>query len=198
MPSDIDVYQPPVVPPRPGEPGDPPAAEEPAPAPEGDVPGPVPIAAELAPSSVGDEPGEPLAPPEAQEPIPDVISASSDDLTASLTQARPDPLLGAFVTEESPGAAAPAPIGEFPADEIQGHGPHPGSRADAMLALGSLNFGGDVATTGPGLSGTSSDALAGIAFDTSQHAPAAAERAPAEKDEDEDEDDEDEAPTKLS
>ena len=106
--------------------------------------------------------GEPAAP--SVDPIPHpaaegISSTSGDDLTVSLTHARPDPLLVEFVTEGSPQDGSPAPADHPPEIEAGGQGPHRGSRADAMNALAGLALGKDIPAIGPGLSLSSSEAL---------------------------------------
>ncbi len=75
-------------------------------------------------------------PPPPQNPPP--LSTSSDELTASLIQARPDPLLGEFKAEASPEAIqAESETPPPPADEPDA------TRADAMNALASLHVNAD-------------------------------------------------------
>jgi len=140
----------------------------------------------------------PSAPPTLPaSPAPPFVasSTSGDDLTVSLTHARPDPLLGAFVTEGSPDELIPAPAPSGPEPESAGQGPHGGSRADALNELAGIDLGGDGPALGPVESASSFDGLGGLDLSAPPPAKAAADRAPVEKQEDDEDDDEGDDPT---
>ena len=190
MPSDIDIYQPNVEPPR---------ADEPAHAEAGQgrdtEPGPEPASEPRrwwtsSPRSADDHPPEsPPTPPAAEPPPPFINSSTSgDDLTVSLTQARPDPLLDKFVTEDSPDALTPPPAAPPPEAETKEPALHGGSRADALNELAALDMGGAAPSVGPGASASFDDALGGIDLNVPREDRAPVKKVSEEEEEDEEDD----------
>lgn len=203
MPSDIDIYPQPNVEPHRADPeAESPPVTEPLP-PQGDM---EPPAVDLLIESQTDDPPVAAAPSVDSAPAPFESSTSGDDLTVSLSQARPDPLLGAFVTEESPGdSESPASQSVTidtepqPVAEVVDPGLHGGSRADAMNDLAAIDLGGETPAIGPGASVSSFDGLGGIDLSAPPPAPATATRpepAMAEDEDDEDEDDDELPPAR--
>lgn len=126
-------------------------------------------------------------------------SSSGDELTASLTQANPDPMLGEFSSRSGSGEtpfAREAVSGEPPAVPPDGsQAAAPGgdktAQADVLQALGTLHLDGDPAAP---ISVSSSDVIAGLDLNASA-APGAPdghdrrpEPAPSPEEDDEDDD----------
>ena len=120
-------------------------------------------------------------------------SSSGDDLTLSLTHARPDPLLGGFDT--GPGPASGEPPGAAPGARDQ----DPAARADAINALSGLDVTAtdpSVAPLGQDLASSTSGTFATLNLASPPPHPAEAERtrADAARPVDEEEDGDEEPP----
>jgi hypothetical protein len=114
-------------------------------------------------------------------------------LTARLTQANPDPMLGEFSSRSGSGETPRAAEGEAPPVGSQAAAPEgdEAAQADVLQALGPLDLGGDPAAP---ISVSSSDVIAGLDLSAAA-APRASEArdprpepAPAPEEDDEDDD----------